>query len=268
MPLDYTKDHLAHRITNRGDEIGDYTYGVPHILSWNGDDGARLIIGRYCSIASQVRIFLGGNHRMDWVTTYPFTAVLDTWPEVEHVRGHPSTNGDVRIGNDVWLGDSCTIMSGVTIGDGAVVGANALVSRDVPPYAVVAGNPATVIRMRFAPAMIYRLQRIAWWDWEEADVRALLHLMVSDRIEEFVERAEPVAARMLSGRVAKATSNLARAEAALAHAKADMFSLHSARAIAEAMSTSEAPLALRDEASHAFQVEYSPTQDGVEPLER
>ena len=197
----------------------EHTYGVPQAL-YTMDD-TKLVIGRFCSIGSAVRIFLGGNHRCDWVTTYPFTAMNDVWPEVTSVPGHPSSNGDVVIGNDVWLSDCCTIMSGVTIGDGAVVGAAALVARDVPPYAVVGGNPAKLIRFRFEPAIIRRLQHAAWWDWDIADLRALLPLLVSDRIEEFLIAAEPIVAAFHERRVARAMEALAQSEAALARARAE-----------------------------------------------
>ncbi|HEX5127349.1 MAG TPA: CatB-related O-acetyltransferase, partial [Rhodocyclaceae bacterium] len=122
--------------------IGRGTYG-DDLLVRNWNEGTTLRIGNYCSIAAGVKIYLGGEHRTDWVTTYPFSAL---WPEAAHIEGHPRSKGDVTIGNDVWIGTEAMILSGVTIGDGAVIGARAVVSRDVPPYAIVAGNPASVVR--------------------------------------------------------------------------------------------------------------------------
>src|SRR5882757_8887755 len=103
-----TRLALAEKIKAYDWEIGEYTYGVPQITIWKNNK--RLVIGNYCSIASNVTIFLGGNHRPDWVTTYPFSAIDPS----AHVEGLPSSKGDVVIGNDVWLGQGCMIMSGVT----------------------------------------------------------------------------------------------------------------------------------------------------------
>jgi chloramphenicol O-acetyltransferase type B len=126
-------------------EIGRGTYGNPSIRTWQ--EGTVLKIGSFCSIAVRVYIFLGGEHRVDWTTTYPFS---NFWSAASDIEGHPVTRGDVVIGNDVWLGADSMIMSGVTIGDGAVIGAGAVVTKDVPPYSVYAG-----IRARsFAPGSL------------------------------------------------------------------------------------------------------------------
>lgn len=166
-------------------EIGEHTYGVPSVKWWG--EPVRLKIGRYCSIADNVEIFLGGNHRPDWVTTYPFSAI-NHWPEAEHIVGHPSTRGDVTIGNDVWIASRAMIHSGVTIGDGAVIGAASVVRRDVPPYAIVIGNPAEVVRMRFSEAEVAALLRLKWWDWNENRVRASLPDLLSSDIRGFLAR--------------------------------------------------------------------------------
>lgn len=145
----YTKDFLK----NFGDlvDIGSYTYGNPRLFHWGED--SKLKIGKFCSIADDVKIFLGGNHRMDWITTYPFSALKEEWPEAKDVKGHPATKGDVVIGNDVWIGYGATILSGVKIGNGAVIGAMAVVSKDVEPYSVVVGNPALEVKKDF-PKML------------------------------------------------------------------------------------------------------------------
>jgi acetyltransferase-like isoleucine patch superfamily enzyme len=166
--------------------VGRYSYGSP-ALHFAGS-GAQLRIGQFCSIADQVKIFLGGEHRMDWVTTYPFPQML---PAARGISGHPATKGDVTIGNDVWIGHGATILSGVTIGDGAVVGAHAVLARDVPPYAIVGGNPARLVRHRFPPAQVDALLQIRWWDWPLPKIEAELPYLLSGDTDGFIQRHCP-----------------------------------------------------------------------------
>jgi acetyltransferase-like isoleucine patch superfamily enzyme len=175
----YTKDVLGDRF-----EVGDHTYGKPKVISWG--ERSSLRIGRYCSIASEVIIFLGSEHRVDWVSTYPFPFL---WKQAKSIQGHPATRGDVIIGNDVWVGFGATILSGVTVGDGAAIGACSVVTRDVPPYAIVAGNPAHLIRYRFDAETIGELLRIRWWDWPDIRVRENVQMICSPNIEEFIKKA-------------------------------------------------------------------------------
>ena len=165
--------------------IGDYTYGKPEIMSWG--EVSTVKIGAFCSISSGVKIFLGGEHRTDWVTTYPFTFL---WDSVKHIKGHPKSKGDVIIGNDVWIGADVTIMSGITIGDGAVIGSKSLVTKDVSPYSIVGGNPAQFIKKRFNDDIIRRLLKICWWNWEISQIKELLPLMLADDVEAFLIEAE------------------------------------------------------------------------------
>lgn len=165
--------------------IGRGSYGDLVVARYKGD--AQLVMGAWCSVAANVQVMLGGEHRMDWVTTYPFNAMDPRFADLE---GHPRTKGDVVIGNDVWLGREAMILSGVTIGDGAVVGARALVTRDVPPYGIVAGNPATLVRKRFDDETIARLLALKWWDWPDDRIAGAVRAMSSRDVNDFLDRAE------------------------------------------------------------------------------
>ena len=165
--------------------IGAYTYGQPDIRSYK--DGTHLTIGKFCSISSKVTLILGGNHRIDWATTYPFPALTSKWPEAEEIDGHPMTKGDLKIGNDVWIGHGATILSGLRIGSGAVIGACSVVHKDVPPYGIVAGNPARVLRTRFDQKTCEALLKLSWWDWPEDKIRNNMELICSNRIPELLK---------------------------------------------------------------------------------
>lgn len=161
-------------------EIGAYSYyddpdgpeafqrNVLYHYAFTGD---RLRIGRFCAMATGTRFLMnGGNHRLTGFSTYPFLMHGGAWAgRYEDETNFPS-RGDTVLGNDVWTGWDSLILPGVTIGDGAIVGARAVVSQDVPPYAVVVGNPGRVVRMRFDDETIKRLQEIAWWNWDAAAI--------------------------------------------------------------------------------------------------
>ncbi|WP_458097231.1 CatB-related O-acetyltransferase [Roseomonas sp. WA12] len=176
----YTRDNLAEFCAKSGSAIGEHTYGAPEVRWWG--EPARLSIGRYCSIAQGVVIFLGGNHRTDWVSTYPFNS-LPAWPEAAGIGGHPATRGDVTVGSDVWIGEGASILSGISIGHGAVIGARSVVTRSVAPYAIVAGNPARLIRRRFPAHVVDALLEAAWWDRTDDEVRPLVPLLMSGDVE-------------------------------------------------------------------------------------
>ncbi len=169
---------LKNFITRPTIEVGDYTYyddpdgaeqferNVLYHFDFNGD---RLVIGKFCSIATGARFLMnGGNHHTTTMSSYPFSIFGNGWEEATP-DGWPN-RGDTRVGNDVWIGFGATIMPGATIGDGAVIGSLSVVAGDVPPYAIVAGNPARVIRNRFDDATIARLLALRWWDWDAARI--------------------------------------------------------------------------------------------------
>ena len=168
-------------------DIGEWTYGTPKIFL--GRTHGQLRIGKYCSIGPHVEIVLVGDHRTDFVTTYPFSVKFE---ECSHFIGYPRHRGDVVIGNDVWLCYGARILSGATIGDGAVVGMNAVVTQNIPPYAIVAGNPARIIRYRFSPEIIRELLSIQWWHWPHEDVMKAAPYLFSEDINKFIEYAEGV----------------------------------------------------------------------------
>ncbi|WP_300164111.1 CatB-related O-acetyltransferase [Solidesulfovibrio sp.] len=136
------------------------THNVLYHFDWIGDN---LVIGSFCALGSGVRFIMNGaNHELSPLTTYPFGIFTDGW---EAAAPLCQTRGDTVVGNDVWIGYDVTIMPGRAIGHGAVVGSGSLVAKDVPPYAIVGGNPARVIRQRFPDDVVARLLAVAWWDW-------------------------------------------------------------------------------------------------------
>jgi acetyltransferase-like isoleucine patch superfamily enzyme len=169
--------------------IGAYSYGEPRIVRWT--EKATLKVGKFCSIAEGVVIVLGGEHKTNWITTYPFWVAGEDFSELRNFSAHNGTKGDVIIGNDVWIGMNALILSGVTIGDGAVIGAGSVVAKDVEPYMIVAGNPANPIRKRFDEENVERLLKIKWWDWDINRLKANMPLLLSERINEFLEKNVP-----------------------------------------------------------------------------
>jgi virginiamycin A acetyltransferase len=157
--------------------VGDYTYYddpegpehfvarcVQHHYDFMGD---RLIIGRFCAIATGATFVMNGaNHAMTGFSTYPFNIFGKGWEEgFDGATIQAGFKGDTVVGNDVWIGQEATILPGIRIGDGAIVATRSLVSADVPPYGIVAGNPARLVRLRFPEEVIAELLAIRWWDW-------------------------------------------------------------------------------------------------------
>lgn len=154
--------------------IGDYTYyddfenvenfqkNVRYLFDFSGD---RLTIGKFCMLASGVEFIMNGaNHLAQAVTAYPFAIFGGDWSNAMDGKSYPS-KGDTIVGNDVWIGYRAAILPGVKIGDGAIIGSYSVVTKDVPPYTIVGGNPAQPIRKRFDEETIARLLELAWWDW-------------------------------------------------------------------------------------------------------
>lgn len=163
-------------------DIGEHSYGRPIIKEWAGGD--KLKIGKFCSIAPDVVLCLGGQHHDNWVTTYPFHGRFKARCKK---FAEQYSKGDLIIGNDVWIGYAATILSGVTIGDGAIIGAKSVVAKDLPPYAVAVGNPVEIKRKRFSDDIIDKLLEIKWWNWNLKKILDNAEYLMSDNIERFVE---------------------------------------------------------------------------------
>jgi acetyltransferase-like isoleucine patch superfamily enzyme len=163
--------------------FGVGSYGLPKVHDW--DEGSTLSIGAYCSIALNVQILLGGHHHSEWLSTYPFSAMLPG-----DIPPCSFSRGDVVIGNDVWLCSNSIVLSGVTIGDGAIVSAGAVVTKDVEPYAIVAGNPARHVRWRFDESTRVALRGIEWWTWPVDEVSQVAPLLCSGDIDSLLAYAE------------------------------------------------------------------------------
>jgi acetyltransferase-like isoleucine patch superfamily enzyme len=182
-----TRKFLADSWNGNWAKIGDHTYGHPEIQEPGLAD---LIIGKYCSIADYVLIVLA-NHRTDLPTSYPFHSLSPIWPEARECGPDHVARGPVVIGNDVWVGVRATILPGVTIGDGAIITACAVVAADVPPYAIVGGTPARVLRYRFSEDIIAAMLRIRWWQWPDELVAARMSAIMSADIAAFVAAYDP-----------------------------------------------------------------------------
>lgn len=162
-------------------EIGDYTYYsstnespenfYSHILHHYEFLGDKLIIGKFCAIADGVQFIMNGaNHKMDGITTYPFNIFGNGWEKVTPEIDELPIKGDTHIGNDVWIGQNVTIMPGIKIGNGAIIATNSTVVKNVDPYSIYGGNPATFIKKRFDDKQIKFLEKIQWWDWDEEKI--------------------------------------------------------------------------------------------------
>lgn len=184
---------IKNTITNPNIIVGDYTYYDDLVDSENFERnvlyhypfiGDKLIIGKFCALATGVTFIMNGaNHKLDGISTYPFQIFGNGWEKVTPELRDLPYKGDTVVGNDVWIGYEAVIMPGVTIGDGAIIASKSVVVRDVPPYAVVGGNPARVIKQRFPDEVIAVLLDLAWWNWPIERITGCLELITAGDVE-------------------------------------------------------------------------------------
>lgn len=192
---DKTIVYLQDVITNPAISVGAYSmYHDPindpalfesqNVLYHYPVNHDRLIIGKFCSIACGAKfLFNSANHALGSLSTYPFPIFYEEWGrEAKHVADAWDNKGDIVIGNDVWIGYEAIILAGVTIGDGAIIGTRAVVTKDVPPYTIVGGVPAKIIRQRFDDATIAALLALRWWDWPPEKIAAHIDAIQSGHI--------------------------------------------------------------------------------------
>ena len=188
--------YLKHAVKAPSIIVGDYTiyndfvynpvdFEKNNVLYHYPVNQDRLVIGRFCSIACGARfLFNSANHKLQSLATYPFPIFFEKWGlERQQVAKAWDNKGDIVIGNDVWIGYEAVILAGVTVGDGAVIGARAVVTKDVPPYTIVGGVPARVIRSRFPEETVKALLRLKWWDWPAEQIQEKLAEIREGRFE-------------------------------------------------------------------------------------
>lgn len=184
--------YLQNVVTDPSIQVGDYTiyddfvndprdFQRNNVLYHYPINHERLIIGKFCSIACGAKfLFNSANHTQRSLSTYIFPVLFEEWGlDVERIPEAWDNKGDIIVGNDVWIGYESVILAGVTIGDGAIIAARAVVTKDVPPYAIVGGVPARLIRKRFSDPEITRLQALRWWDWPAEKIAASLDAIQS-----------------------------------------------------------------------------------------
>lgn len=168
-------------------EFGEYSYGRAHIHVHSWGETAKLRIGKFCSIAKNITVLLGGNHRTDWISTYPFGILHQDKFACTEQKSRPYSKGDIIVGNDVWIGHGAVLMSGVTIGHGAVIAAFSVVTKDIPPYTIVSGSPAIVRKKRFSDEITQRLLKLKWWDLPDNTISEIAEILTSEPTIEMLD---------------------------------------------------------------------------------
>ena len=165
--------------------FGNMSYIVGGTIQSSTPSLVNMLVGNYCQIAHGTKFEIGMNHAFSGVTAYPFGNVWG-YSREDNIKRSLANRQQLIIGHDVWIGGNATIIKGVKIGNGAIIGTNAVVTKDVPPYAIVGGNPAKIIRYRFSPEIIDALDKIKWWYWPLEKVKANRQYM--ENVEEFIKK--------------------------------------------------------------------------------
>lgn len=186
---------LKNIIKNPNIIVGDYTYyddfenvenfekNVKYHFDFIGD---KLIIGKFCMIASGVSFIMnGGNHLTETISSYPFAVFGNEWQNAMIGKSYP-TKGDTIVGNDVWIGHNVTIMPGIQIGDGAIIATNTTVTKNVEPYSIVGGNPVTLIKKRFSEQQINSLLDTKWWNWDIEKITKNVQYLTDKNIDKLM----------------------------------------------------------------------------------
>lgn len=190
FPIAHSKavTYIRPTLKNPNIIVGDFSYfsdtdfesHVLHHYDFNGD---KLIIGKFCQIASGVYFIMNGaNHQMNAASTFPFY-IFNGWKQDIPPQSEMPLKGDTVIGNDVWIGQNSTILPGIHIGDGAIIGMNSTVGSDVPPYTIVAGNPAKEIRKRFDDELIELMLKFEWWNKPIEEINKLIPLLTNSDLQ-------------------------------------------------------------------------------------
>ncbi len=193
--------YIKNIVKNPNIIVGDYSYYdgpdhaenfERHVLYHFPFIGDKLIIGKFCAISRGVKFIMNGaNHKLSGISTYPFQIFGNGWEKVMPAPEDLPYKGDTVIENDVWIGFDALIMPGITVGNGAVIASHAVVTANVPAYSVAGGNPARVIKTRFPPDTIIRLEKLAWWNWPAETITHYLPLIVKGDVDALIDTYVP-----------------------------------------------------------------------------
>ncbi len=199
-PLHFMKKAILPEKPSLTIPFGRHSYGPqPELLGfmpWLAKIARGSRVGNFCALSSGIKFSFLGKHNYRWVSTYPFYNFFDAWEFEDKVwhKGVPDETAieaqPIIIENDVWVASNVLIKEGIRVGNGAVIAMGSLVTKDVPPYALVGGNPAKVIKFRFTKEQIAALETIAWWNWTDKEIKKAVPLLLSEDVEALISYAK------------------------------------------------------------------------------
>jgi virginiamycin A acetyltransferase len=188
----FLNDTLKDDINNNLAVVGRWSYSTGPLKIYRWNYKSKIYIGNFCSIGPEVKIIIGGEHRTDWVSTAQINADTfnfnDTFLNAQKIKNFKDSRGDLRIENDVWVGAFSIIFSGVKLGNGSVVAAGSVVTKDVDPYTVVAGNPAKFVKKRFTTKQINFLNSSKWWELDDKLIDTLSKYLLNENVDLFIKK--------------------------------------------------------------------------------